>query len=140
AEASPLAARMARQAGIDLSEIVGSGPGGRITKADIEAATGGSGEASAKPREGGAASTGANGRIFASPLARRLAAEAGIPLEAIDGSGPHGRIVKSDVEKAKKEGARRPVTQAEQAAGQMPAAAPTAQPGLSAYDLVPHTS
>src|SRR5690606_14627088 len=39
-------------------------------------------------------------RIFASPLARRLAKEAGIDLASIKGSGPHGRIVKADVEGA----------------------------------------
>jgi len=46
---------------------------------------------------------GANGhgpRIFASPLARRLAREHGIELAAIAGSGPHGRIVKADIERA----------------------------------------
>lgn len=44
----------------------------------------------------------ANGaRIFASPLAKRLAKEAGIELNAISGSGPHGRVVKSDVEAAR---------------------------------------
>src|SRR5687767_7363648 len=40
-------------------------------------------------------------RVFASPLARRLAKEAGIDVAAITGSGPHGRVVKSDVEAAK---------------------------------------
>ena len=40
-------------------------------------------------------------RVFASPLARRLAREAGIDVAAINGSGPHGRVVKSDVEAAK---------------------------------------
>lgn len=40
------------------------------------------------------------GRIAASPLARRLAREAGLPLSSIKGSGPHGRIVKTDVEAA----------------------------------------
>ncbi len=40
-------------------------------------------------------------RVFASPLAKRLAKEAGIELSAISGSGPHGRVVKSDVEGAK---------------------------------------
>jgi pyruvate dehydrogenase E2 component (dihydrolipoamide acetyltransferase) len=43
---------------------------------------------------------GHDGRIFASPLARRLAKEAGIDLSLIRGSGPHGRIVKRDVEAA----------------------------------------
>ena len=37
-------------------------------------------------------------RIFASPLARRMAQQAGLDLAAITGSGPHGRIVKSDIE------------------------------------------
>ncbi len=39
-------------------------------------------------------------RIFASPLAKRLAKEKGIDLASVKGSGPHGRIVKSDLEKA----------------------------------------
>ena len=41
-----------------------------------------------------------NGRVFASPLARRIAKNEGIDLSALNGSGPHGRIVKADVEKA----------------------------------------
>ena len=40
-------------------------------------------------------------RIFASPLAKRIAAEKGVDLSAIKGSGPNGRIVKADVESAK---------------------------------------
>ncbi len=40
------------------------------------------------------------GRIFASPLARRIAAQKGLDLAQISGSGPHGRIVKADVESA----------------------------------------
>jgi pyruvate dehydrogenase E2 component (dihydrolipoyllysine-residue acetyltransferase) len=41
-----------------------------------------------------------NGRIFASPLARRMAAHAGLDLAALKGSGPQGRIVKADIEAA----------------------------------------
>jgi pyruvate dehydrogenase E2 component (dihydrolipoamide acetyltransferase) len=40
-------------------------------------------------------------RVFASPLARRIAAEKGLDLTQVQGSGPHGRIVKADVETAK---------------------------------------
>lgn len=47
-------------------------------------------------------------RIKASPLARKLAAAQGIPLEAIKGSGPQGRIVRKDVEKAAAEGVKAP--------------------------------
>ena len=46
--------------------------------------------------------------VFASPLARRIAAEKGLDLSQIKGSGPHGRIVKADVEGAKT--AEQPVT------------------------------
>jgi pyruvate dehydrogenase E2 component (dihydrolipoamide acetyltransferase) len=49
-----------------------------------------------------------DGRRKASPVARRLAEEEGLDLEDIEGSGPAGRIVKRDVEKAVEEGARRP--------------------------------
>ncbi|MCA6258668.1 MAG: E3 binding domain-containing protein, partial [Phenylobacterium sp.] len=41
-----------------------------------------------------------SGRIFASPLARRLAAERGLDLATLTGSGPHGRIIRADVEAA----------------------------------------
>ncbi|MFA9230441.1 MAG: 2-oxo acid dehydrogenase subunit E2 [Microgenomates group bacterium] len=43
----------------------------------------------------------AGARVFASPLARRIAADKGLDLGTIKGSGPHGRIVRSDVEGAK---------------------------------------
>ena len=48
-----------------------------------------------------AAPKAAGARVFASPLARRIAAEKGLDLGKIQGSGPHGRIVRSDVEGAK---------------------------------------
>jgi len=44
---------------------------------------------------------GAAGRVFASPLARRLAKEAGIDVGTVPGSGPHGRIIKADIEAVK---------------------------------------
>ena len=46
------------------------------------------------------APTGSGGRIFASPLARRIAADRGVHLAALAGSGPHGRILRADVEAA----------------------------------------
>jgi len=48
----------------------------------------------------GPVATRAGARIFASPLARRLAAEAGIDLATIEGSGPGGRIIRQDLAKA----------------------------------------
>jgi len=44
------------------------------------------------------AAKGQGARVFASPLARRLALDKGLDLSAVSGSGPHGRIVKADVE------------------------------------------
>ncbi|MBB5520068.1 pyruvate dehydrogenase complex dihydrolipoamide acetyltransferase [Amphiplicatus metriothermophilus] len=49
-----------------------------------------------------------NGRIFASPLAKRIAKQEGIDLSLLKGSGPRGRIVKRDIEKALKEGVGKP--------------------------------
>ena len=59
--------------------------------------------AAAAPAPQAAAAPQANGhaRIFSSPLARRLAKEAGIELARINGSGPHGRVIARDVEEAK---------------------------------------
>ena len=55
-------------------------------------------------------------RAFASPLARRLAKDAGIDLSAIQGTGPRGRIVKADVEKAKTDGVSKPSGDTQQSA------------------------
>jgi len=84
-------------------------------------------------------------RIAASPLARRMAAQAGIDLRGLKGSGPHGRIVKADIEAAAKGGAR-PAPAAEPKAAPAPApaaaqpAAPApapAAPPTAAYDEIP---
>ena len=85
-----------------------------------------------------AASSGGN-RIFASPLAKRIAAERGINLAGVKGSGPNGRIVKADVESAKPGAA--PAAAA--APAPRPAAAPSGgQPVFVAPGdtRVPHTS
>ncbi|MFK0336198.1 pyruvate dehydrogenase complex dihydrolipoamide acetyltransferase [Agrobacterium deltaense] len=86
-------------------------------------------------------------RIFASPLARRLAKEAGLDLSAVSGSGPHGRIVKTDVEKAAASGGAKAAPSA--AAASAGAPAPALAKGQSdeavlklfeegSYELVPH--
>jgi pyruvate dehydrogenase E2 component (dihydrolipoamide acetyltransferase) len=78
--ASPLAVRIAEEHGIDLASVVGSGAGGKITRADVEALIA---KAHEKPR--------------ATPAARRLAAENAVDLRAVRGSGPRGRIQGTDV-------------------------------------------
>ncbi|HEY2755000.1 MAG TPA: pyruvate dehydrogenase complex dihydrolipoamide acetyltransferase [Pseudolabrys sp.] len=91
----------------------------------------------------GAATDGA--RVFSSPLARRLAKEAGIDLSRVSGTGPHGRVIARDVDEAKSgKGLRAP--------GAAPAAAPAGAAIAAAmsdqqirslyedgsYDFVPH--
>src|SRR5205814_1091864 len=58
-------------------------------------------QAAATAQPQGAPRTNGHGRIFSSPLARRLAKDAGIELARINGSGPHGRVIARDVEQAK---------------------------------------
>jgi pyruvate dehydrogenase E2 component (dihydrolipoamide acetyltransferase) len=100
-----------------------------------------------KPASSGsqaASASSANGhaRIFSSPLARRLANEAGIELARIEGSGPHGRVVARDVEQAKSgKGLKAPAA--------APTGAPAIAPAMSdkqilslfengSYEIVPH--
>ena len=89
------------------------------------------------------------GRVFASPLARRMAKQAGIALTSLTGSGPNGRIVRADVEAARKGGAAAapgPVAAAAPAPvaplAVAPAPAPAARPVAIAapHTLVPHTT
>jgi pyruvate dehydrogenase E2 component (dihydrolipoamide acetyltransferase) len=92
-----------------------------------------------------AASTGAN-RVFSSPLARRLAKEAGIELGRITGSGPHGRVIARDVAAAKDgKGLRAPAGAPQAAAGGAPAIAPAMSDQQirslyeeGSYELIPH--
>ena len=80
------------------------------------------------------------GRIFASPLAKRIAAEKGLDLSRITGSGPNGRIVKADVESAKPGAA--PAAAPIAAGAPRVAPSPAGQPVFVAPGdtRVPHTS
>lgn len=85
------------------------------------------------------ASAGGSGRIFASPLARRVAADRGVDLSSVTGSGPRGRIVRADVEAAASAAVAAPAaTPAAPAA--TPAAAPAAPATVPAGGTAtPHT-
>jgi pyruvate dehydrogenase E2 component (dihydrolipoamide acetyltransferase) len=100
--------------------------------------------AAAAPAPQAVAAPQANGhaRIFSSPLARRLAKEAGIELGRINGSGPHGRVIARDVEEARSgKGLKAPAA--------APSAAPAIAPSMSdkqvralfeegSYEVIPH--
>ncbi len=97
AHISPAARAFAEEQGIDIAGLVGSGPDGRLTLQDVQ-------QASLPPvTAGGGAAVDLTpignslGDVFASPLARRLAVQHGVDLSTLTGTGPKGRICKSDV-------------------------------------------
>jgi pyruvate dehydrogenase E2 component (dihydrolipoamide acetyltransferase) len=106
--------------------------------------------AAPRPTNGAGQVAPGDGRIFVSPLARRMAANAGIELNAVTGSGPHGRIVKADIEAALQGGkpAARPapaaaLVAAAPAAAKPPAPMPAPSPGQAGvppFELVPTTT
>jgi pyruvate dehydrogenase E2 component (dihydrolipoamide acetyltransferase) len=84
-KASPAARRLARQLGVDLAQVVGSGPQGRIVAWNVQTA------AQSLPLPAPAST-----RV--SPVAQRLAADLGVDLRQVQGSGPGGSITRQDVE------------------------------------------
>jgi pyruvate dehydrogenase E2 component (dihydrolipoamide acetyltransferase) len=78
------------------------------------------------------AGVGADGRVKASPIARRIARDRGLDLQALSGSGPGGRIVKADVEKALAAGVAAPAAAPAAPTAPTPAAAPAGPtPGVA---------
>ncbi|TYR33835.1 biotin/lipoyl-binding protein, partial [Mesorhizobium microcysteis] len=91
------------------------------------------------------------GRTFSSPLARRIAKDAGIDISAVSGSGPKGRVVKADVESVLAGGGKAaPASKAADAAAAPAAGAPAPKPMSDdavlklfeegSYELIPHDS
>ncbi len=83
--ATPLAKNMAAAYGIDLNTVVPSGIGAKVTKADVVAKL-----------QGGYSEI-TEGKVYASPSARRTARDSLVDLAAVQGSGPKGRIQTNDV-------------------------------------------
>jgi len=139
---------------LDEGEKMGDAPAA-APKQDIPAAMKDIGDAvkkeaapksAAAPAAAPAAKASGDGaRVFASPLARRIAAGKGIDLSGITGTGPRGRIVKSDVENAKP-GAAKPAAVGAPAAsgGGIPGVAPLPDARLlypaGSYEETPHDS
>ena len=87
AEATPVAKRMAEEAGLDVAKIQGTGPGGKVTKTDVENAL----------VEEKASVVEETGKLRATPAARRIARENEIDLSSVTGSGPRDRVQAADV-------------------------------------------
>ena len=120
--ATPVALRLAQRHGIDAEALQGTGPGGRVTKEDVQRAIDeGTAAPVEAPTETPAAEQAAGSRVTS--VALRLAQRHGIDAEALQGTGPGGRVIKEDVQRAIDEGTATPVEAptetpaAEQAAG-----------------------
>jgi len=101
--ATPRARQLAEERSVDLDELEGTGPGGAILVADLEAYLQQL-ESQAEDPEG----------VRATPLALRMAPDLGVDLEAVKGSGPGGRVTKSDLlEHVKREQSRSAEREAE---------------------------
>jgi pyruvate dehydrogenase E2 component (dihydrolipoamide acetyltransferase) len=86
--ASPSARRLAREHGVDLAKIEGTGPRGRIIDRDVLAFV----EIQAQLEK--------ESRVRVSPVAQKLASELGVDLTALQGTGPGGRVIVEDVRRA----------------------------------------
>ncbi|MGI5518288.1 dihydrolipoamide acetyltransferase family protein [Streptomyces sp. CA-106131] len=118
AEAGPLVRHLAGERGIDLSTVHGSGPGGRITRTDVERAA-----------------TGGSRRVRATPYARRLARELHVDLGMLHGTGEDGAVRAADVKEAVHTRAAAPPTPAAPEAllpSKVPLGAETAPPASAA--------
>jgi pyruvate dehydrogenase E2 component (dihydrolipoamide acetyltransferase) len=120
----------------DASEVVSGGNGGAPREKQAEPAPEPpqaetpAPAATAAPSTPSPADAGGDGRVKASPIARRIANDRGLDLSAVSGSGPGGRIVKADVEKALAAGVAAPPA-APAPAPAAPAAPAGPTPGVS---------
>ncbi len=122
--ATPVAARMAAELGVDVTQVTGTGQGGRITKGDVAAFAS---TAARRPAPGGANLEddleAAPGTLI-SPVVSRLAARHAIDLRQVRGTGSGGRVTKRDVlaylERAAAAPADQPAAQIEDAAAPQP--------------------
>ena len=86
---TPLARRMADEQGVNLSNVQGTGPGGRVTRSDVQSAA----------RVASAPVSAAQGQpIMAAPAVRKLARDHAVELHQVSGTGKDGRVTRADVE------------------------------------------
>ena len=122
AEAAPAPAAAPAAAPQPQANAVPGDASAHMGYARVDQAPAGPAQA-AKPNGAGQAT---GNRVFASPLAKRIAREAGIDIGSVQGSGPHGRVVEKDVRAALQGGGAKPAAAPTAAAGPAPAAKPAA--------------
>jgi pyruvate dehydrogenase E2 component (dihydrolipoamide acetyltransferase) len=133
ADMAPSVRRISSETGLDLAKVRGTGRDGRVTKGDALAAL-------ESPHATDMARMDVTGdRILASPLAKRMASEAGLDLSTLTGTGPLGRIVKSDILNAPKPSTAPALTETPSVAASSGQSASLEALGISpgSYDLVP---
>lgn len=108
--------------GLDVAAIAAAIAGGAATAASEPAAATAAPAPVAAPAAPAAASVVNEGRIFASPLAKKMATEKGIDLRYVKGSGDNGRITKADIDNYTPAAASAPVASATPASVAIPAA------------------
>ncbi|WP_158592325.1 2-oxo acid dehydrogenase subunit E2 [Noviherbaspirillum sedimenti] len=124
--ASPIARRLANRSGIDLTALAGNGRHGRISVADVEAVL-----VRFQPavRAASAVAPSAPADVRAGPAARKLAAEQGVDLASVQGSGPRNLVLKADVQESIRNAAQSPAAQQ-----------PVVQASVDDYKLIPLTA
>ena len=122
--ATPIAAHLAHDSGVDISRVAGTGPGGRVTRSDVE---------------GFLAKQPGDGKPRAVPAARRLALETGVDLAAVQGSGPRGRIQSADVRAALAAKAPPVMTEVVTPEAMQPVAAKAPVPEAGVAEIIPLT-
>ena len=115
------------------ADTTGGGNGAAATEAKDEPAPAKAEPTKAEAPPAAKSGNGKGDRIFASPLAKRMAEKAGLDLAALSGSGPRGRIIKADIEAALEKGVGKaaPKAAAEKPAEKPPAAAPAPTPAAA---------
>ena len=143
--ATPVALRLAQRHGVDAEAVQGTGPGGRITKEDVQRAIDdGTATPLKAPSEAPAPSTAAQPEVSAAepparsrvtPVAQRLAQRHSVDAEALQGTGPGGRVTKEDVQRAIDDGTATPLKAPSEAPAPSTAAQPEAPAGVEVIPL-----
>ena len=127
AEISPIARKLAADNNVDLAQVQGSGPRGRIMKEDVEAAMAAKAPATTSTAESASAA------LLALPKVRKAAREAGIDLAAVPATGPNGITTMTDLQNYR----QAPAAPAPTVATPEPNVAPTPAPTREGATAIP---